>query len=234
MDQERILDDVRRWASTDENVRLVVLTGSVAREGHAADELSDLDIELYVLDTAPLLNHGDWYQRFGQVLVVEELENPDWHPTRLIYYVDGKIDFMIAQVETAKGGIGYTRAYRVVVDNDGLADHLHLTSESQGASSDGGRVRDVHQLVLRSCAHVCEVHRPKRTMDGEGSRLGPEDRATADGRMGPQVAVWLGSRHMGQRRSHARVDGLGDRRRARCMLGWFLGTRDGRSVVRVG
>lgn len=129
MDQERILEDVRRWASTDENVRLVVLTGSVAREGHAADELSDLDIELYVLDTAPLLNHGDWYQRFGQVLVVEELENPDWHPTRLIYYVDGKIDFMIAQVETAKGGIGYTRAYRVVVDNDGLADHLHLTSD---------------------------------------------------------------------------------------------------------
>jgi hypothetical protein len=83
MDQGRVLDDVRHWASTDENVRLVVLTASVAREGHAADELSDLDIELYVLDTAPLLNHREWYQRFGQVLVVEELQNPDWHPTRL-------------------------------------------------------------------------------------------------------------------------------------------------------
>jgi len=46
MDQQRVLDDVRRWTSTDENVRLVVLTGSMAREGHAADELSDLDIEL--------------------------------------------------------------------------------------------------------------------------------------------------------------------------------------------
>jgi aminoglycoside 6-adenylyltransferase len=123
MDQGRILDDVRHWATTDENVRLVVLTGSVAREGHAADELSDLDIELYVLDTAPLPNHREWYQRFGQVLVVEELENPDWH------YVDGKIDFMVAQVEAAKRGIGYTRAYRVIVDKDELSDHLHLTSD---------------------------------------------------------------------------------------------------------
>jgi len=67
MDQGRVLDDVRHWASTEEHVRLVVLTGSVAREGHAADELSDLDIELYVLDTPPLLNHRQWYQRFGQV-----------------------------------------------------------------------------------------------------------------------------------------------------------------------
>jgi hypothetical protein len=46
MDQQRVLDDVRRWTSTGENVRLVVLTDSMAREGHAADELSDLDIEL--------------------------------------------------------------------------------------------------------------------------------------------------------------------------------------------
>jgi aminoglycoside 6-adenylyltransferase len=129
MDHQRVLDDVRRWTSTNENIRLVVLTGSVAREDGAADELSDLDIELYVLDAAPLLDRRDWYHEFGQVLVVEELDNPDWHPTRLIYYLDGKIDFMVAQVEAAKRGIGYTRPYRVLVDKDGLSDHLHLTSD---------------------------------------------------------------------------------------------------------
>jgi aminoglycoside 6-adenylyltransferase len=85
MDQQRVLDDVRRWTSTDKNIRLVVLTGSVAHEDRAADELSDLDIELYVLNTTPLLDRRDWYHEFGQILVVEELDNPDWHPTRLIY-----------------------------------------------------------------------------------------------------------------------------------------------------
>jgi aminoglycoside 6-adenylyltransferase len=86
------------WTSGDENIRLAVLTGSLAPGADAADELSDIDFELYVLNPRPLLDRRDWYKRFGQVLVVEELENPDWHPTRLIYYVDGKIDFMIAEV----------------------------------------------------------------------------------------------------------------------------------------
>ncbi len=129
MDQRRILDDVRGWASADENIRLVVLTGSVARGDDAVDELSDLDVELYVLDPTPLLDHREWYQRFGQVLVVEELENPGWHPTRLIYYVDGKIDFMIAEVEAAKRGLTYTRPYRVLIDKDSLGDHVHTASD---------------------------------------------------------------------------------------------------------
>jgi aminoglycoside 6-adenylyltransferase len=128
MDQRRVLDQVREWATADENVRLVVLTGSVAL-GDAVDELSDLDLELYVLDPAPLLDGRDWYWRFGRVLVREELEDPDWHPTRLVYYVDGKIDFMIAPVEAAKRGISYARPYGVVLDKDGQADSLQLTSE---------------------------------------------------------------------------------------------------------
>jgi aminoglycoside 6-adenylyltransferase len=128
MDQHRVLDQVGEWATADDNVRLVVLTGSIALGDHV-DDLSDLDLELYVLDPAPLLDGREWYRRFGRVLVREELENPDWHPTRLVYYVDGKIDFMIAPVEVAKRGIAYARPYRVVLDKDGLADSLQLTSE---------------------------------------------------------------------------------------------------------
>jgi aminoglycoside 6-adenylyltransferase len=124
MDQASVLDDVVAWASADDNVRLVVLTGSVARRDGSVDELSDLDVELYVRATAPLLDTRDWYGRFGDVLVVEELDNPEWHPSRLVYYVDGKIDFMIANVDAARSGVGYDRAYRVLVDKDGLAGHL--------------------------------------------------------------------------------------------------------------
>ena len=56
-------------------MRLVVVTGSFARGDH--DELSDLDIELYVRETHPLLEETAWFERFGEVLVTEALENPD-------------------------------------------------------------------------------------------------------------------------------------------------------------
>lgn len=124
MDQQVVLDSVQNWASADPNIRLVVLTGSVARGPDAADALSDLDVELYVADPSHLLDHRDWYERFGEVLVVEELENPDWHPTRLIYYVDGKIDFMVAPMEAVKQGIEYDGPFQVLIDKDGLTKQL--------------------------------------------------------------------------------------------------------------
>ena len=57
-----MFDDVIAWATDDPNVRLVVVTGSFARGAH--DELSDLDIELYVRDPSLLLEETAWYERF--------------------------------------------------------------------------------------------------------------------------------------------------------------------------
>ena len=125
VDQARVLDDVVAWATDDLNVRLVVVTGSFAFGDH--DELSDLDIELYVRETHPLLEETAWFERFGDVLVTEALENPDWHPTRLVYYVDGKIDFMIAPVSVLSEGVVYDIPYLVPVDKDGRADRLEPT-----------------------------------------------------------------------------------------------------------
>lgn len=122
MDHKGVLADVVAWATDDPNVRLVVVTGSFARGDH--DDLSDLDVELYVRDTQTLLEESAWYERFGPVLVTEELENPGWHPTRLVYYVDGKIDFMIAPMVALAEGVGYDRPYRVAVDKDARANRL--------------------------------------------------------------------------------------------------------------
>jgi aminoglycoside 6-adenylyltransferase len=144
MDQQVVLDNVQGWAEADPNIRLVVLTGSVARGPDAADALSDLDVELYVVDPALLLDRRDWYERFGQVLVVEELENPDWHPTRLIYYIDGKIDFMVAPIEAGEQGIDYDGPYQVVVDKDGLSNHLHGSRDPPHPPSGGDFFRCVN------------------------------------------------------------------------------------------
>lgn len=119
-----MLEDVVAWASSQDNVRLAVLTGSLVRRPEEVDSLSDLDIELYVRDPRRLLETEGWYRRFGEVLAVEELENEGWHPTRLVYYVDGKIDFMIGPMTALEDGVEYSRGFRVLLDKDGSGERL--------------------------------------------------------------------------------------------------------------
>lgn len=119
--RRRLLAGVTEWAEADDNVRVAILTGSAARDG--GDALSDLDVELYVGDPTALLADRSWYQRFGTVLAVEELPNPGWHPTRLLYLQGGKIDFMIAPLAAVPGS-RYDRPYRVLVDKDSLTAGL--------------------------------------------------------------------------------------------------------------
>lgn len=115
----------------EKDVRLAVLTGSFAA-GVATDSFSDLDIELYVRDDRSLLRSAGWYRQFGDVLVVEALPSRGWHPTRLVYYVGGKIDFMIARESALDRGITYSRPYRVLVDKDGLGRRLSKNAVGSG------------------------------------------------------------------------------------------------------
>lgn len=117
MDQQATIDQIMAWAREDERIRAVVVTGSWARG--AADSLSDLDIELYVTDPFPLLESDSWYRQFGEVLVIEALENEGWNPTRLIYYAGGKIDFTILSISLLHEAVAYDRPFRVLIDKDG-------------------------------------------------------------------------------------------------------------------
>lgn len=132
MEHQAVLERVMAWAGSDHNIRAIVLTGSIARDPVAVDEEADLDIELFVTDPALLLEERGWYQRFGEVLVVEALENPGGHPTRLIYYAGGKIDFTIAPVTVLRGSVAYDRPFRVLLDKDGAASAFQRVSRSQG------------------------------------------------------------------------------------------------------
>jgi aminoglycoside 6-adenylyltransferase len=96
VDHQRTLAKITEWATSNDNIRAVVLTGSGARGAGEMDDLSDLDFELYVDRPSDLLDSSAWYEAFGDVLVVEKMPNPEWFPTRLVNYADGKVDFMIA------------------------------------------------------------------------------------------------------------------------------------------
>ena len=134
MDHQTVLEHILEWAQTDPNIRASVLTGSLARDPEAADAESDLDVELYVTDPALLLQDDTWYHQFGEVLVVEALENPGWHPTRLVYYADGKIDFMIGPVTVLKGSVEYDGPFRVLLDKDGAGRAFQRTARAPGQS----------------------------------------------------------------------------------------------------
>jgi aminoglycoside 6-adenylyltransferase len=129
VDHELVLDTIIEWAQADENIRAVVLTGSMARGVEHTDEWSDLDVELYAVDPARLLDDDSWYGTFGTVLAVEALPNAGDHPTRLLYLVDGKIDFTVAPVSSI-GARRYVRPFRVLVDKDETAANLALQSAS--------------------------------------------------------------------------------------------------------
>ncbi len=118
MDQRAVLEQILEWARHDDNIRALVLTGSLARGDGSFDALSDLDLELYLTDPTVLLEQDAWFLQFGEVLVVEALENPGWHPTRLVYYADGKIDFMVAARDALVADVSYDRPFQVLIDKD--------------------------------------------------------------------------------------------------------------------
>lgn len=127
MDQDATATEIVDWASGDDNIRAVVLTGSAARAAGDTDALSDLDVELYVRDPDVLLDHDAWQASFGHVLAVEALPNQGWNPTRLLYLVDGKIDFTIVHVDEARRVL-HPRPFRVLLDRDGVAASMTIDS----------------------------------------------------------------------------------------------------------
>lgn len=113
-----MLKTLTRWAAGRDVVRAIVLTGSAA--AGAAHPLSDRDVEVFTTDVTALLEDESWWQGLGEVLVVERLEDDDEHPTRLIYYVGGKLDFTLLPADRLRNRV-YQRPFEVLLDKDGVA-----------------------------------------------------------------------------------------------------------------
>jgi aminoglycoside 6-adenylyltransferase len=118
VDYEHTLAQLTDWARKNDTVRALIMTGSGAAS--AAHPLSDRDIEIYSTDVDALLADESWWSSLGQVLVVERLENPGRHPTRLVYYAGGKVDFNLLHAERLADQV-YDRPFQVLLDKDGTA-----------------------------------------------------------------------------------------------------------------
>jgi len=122
---------VSAWAMKTENVRAAILTSTRANPRAPVDELSDYDIELYVLDLGPFLEGDDWMEVFGEVFVRDPykpmLYDEGIRVWRLAMFRDApRVDFNIQLVsviedDVAKyGGYQNGMGYAVLVDKDGL------------------------------------------------------------------------------------------------------------------
>jgi aminoglycoside 6-adenylyltransferase len=91
------LNEVATWAAETEGVTAVVLIGSQARTSTPADELSDIDLVLFVDDPDRYVDHGEWIERFGRPLLTFVEATPvGGARERRVLYRDGRdVDFAV-------------------------------------------------------------------------------------------------------------------------------------------
>jgi len=127
-----LLDRVVAWAETDPSIIAVVLTGSRAAVHGWPDRWSDVDVELICDDPAPLIGDDGWLHLFGEVLVyLNLLSEGGEHPTRLVAYSEGEVDFSLCGRERITGQAEtlvdlYRRGYRVIFDKEGVTECLPI------------------------------------------------------------------------------------------------------------
>ena len=116
----QILDFARAFV----DIRLVVETGAFARQFPPADELSDLDLELYARNPQVLLETDNWIENFGSILICLRLPNDGFNPTRLVLFQNGeKVDFALYDANLLQKGFrsqAQERGCIVHLDKDGV------------------------------------------------------------------------------------------------------------------
>jgi aminoglycoside 6-adenylyltransferase len=129
-----LLDKVIALADADEDIRVVILEGSLA-SGFRVDELSDYDINIYARDAVKYLDDDQWLRQIGDVLLYQKEQfrfYEDIVPTRLVLFRSKeRIDFSFWRLTTLAEIISgdktyesYKNGFQVLVDKDHLAAQL--------------------------------------------------------------------------------------------------------------
>lgn len=123
--REDVLQRILDFATRNEEIRMVVLEGSLAKERYV-DALSDLDLNFWVKGERDF-SAGDWLAEIGEVLVAVPLDFPVREGMRsLIVIFDGgvKVDFSFWPLFFLEMPFPYYEAYRVLLDKADYANDL--------------------------------------------------------------------------------------------------------------
>lgn len=117
---------VTEWARQTDDIRALVVTGSLARLDDTTDQFSDLDLQVITRDLQRFKANDNWLNEFDDIWIRFPL-NRDL-PYRLVWFRGGiKIDFQFllvgdvyTMISTGDLPDEYMRGYHVVLDKDDL------------------------------------------------------------------------------------------------------------------
>ena len=99
------LEPILSWAKTEDTIRAVVVTGSLARFDDSTDQFSDLDSQIIVTDPTQFTTDDSWLDGLGEIWIRFPLyENVTY---RLVWFAGGiKVDFQFISVESISEMLG--------------------------------------------------------------------------------------------------------------------------------
>ena len=125
-----LLPTVLAWARSEDAIRAVVITGSLARGDGSVDDYSDLDVQIITKDLARYTADDSWLDTLGEVWIRFPLFEDA--PYRLVWFAGGsKVDFqfihidqLLAELRSGVLSDEYQRGYVVALDKDRLFQDL--------------------------------------------------------------------------------------------------------------
>jgi aminoglycoside 6-adenylyltransferase len=128
------LGEVTGWARGQDDVRAVLLVGSQARADTPADELSDVDLVLFVSDPERYLRDAAWLASFGEPLLtfVEPTAVGGFEERRVLFRDGLEVDFSVLP-ETAAAELPPDAEAALGHGFSVLHDEIGLALEPRGA-----------------------------------------------------------------------------------------------------
>jgi aminoglycoside 6-adenylyltransferase len=131
---QSILNKIIEWAENESDIRVLILEGSRASNSYI-DELSDYDLNVFVVNHNKYTSDNSWINKFDQVLIYQKekffYKNTEI-PTRLVVYKNNpKVDFSFWPINILHEIIdnkilpeSYKNGYKVLLDKDKITDGI--------------------------------------------------------------------------------------------------------------
>ncbi len=125
---DKRLKSIRKWAKEQSTLRTVILIGSQARRGKT-DQVSDLDLEIFVTDPQIFFEDPAWHKAFGTVWLSIDQNQPEGFSRKVIYEEGAMVEFSfypltaLSEIEKALPE-SYQPGYKVLIDKDKTAQKL--------------------------------------------------------------------------------------------------------------
>ncbi|MCI3937223.1 AadS family aminoglycoside 6-adenylyltransferase [Chryseobacterium aahli] len=133
--REEKLNSIIEWAERNEDVRVLLLTSSLANPLAPVDQFSDLDIEFVFEKNTGYISDKRWTLSFGNpIAMIEEDEScfDNKHAMKMVLYDDGvKVDFklyskskFLKETQQKELPEDWDIGYKILVDKDGITKEM--------------------------------------------------------------------------------------------------------------